>query len=154
MSADFVKTYVKEMAEKPDYYVEPTEQEILPEDVIVVEDPKESRRQHILTMAKCVSLDDMGLHPLTNPKELKDKKKKELISICQSYIDKVNDDINYETELKSKFADVCNDKIFFEKYEDFPVYIAPHQTIENVETMMDIAGNVLEVKSMDITANN
>ena len=143
MSADFVKSYVKEMAEKPDYYVEPTEQEVLPEDVIVVEDPKESRRQHILTMSKCVSLDDMGLNPLTNPKDLKEKEKKRLIDICQAYIDKVNDDINYETELKTKFNEVCKDKIFSGKYEDYPVYIAPHQSIEKVVT--DIAGNVLPI---------
>jgi hypothetical protein len=151
MSADFVKTYVKEMAEKTEFYVEPTEdeKEVLPEDIVVDEDPKEVRRQHILTMVKCIALDDMNKNPLMNPKDMKDRDKKKLIELCQGYIDKINENDEYEIELKSKFAEVCNEHIYFEKYDEFPIYLAPHQSIRKVETLMDIAGNILEVNSDD-----
>jgi hypothetical protein len=128
-----MQNYVKEMAPKPDYYVEPTderEQEHLPEDeVVVITDSEKARRSDLITKLKIISLHEMGKPPLTNPNTLTKKERETLMEKMQVYLDDIP---TADESITQRFNELCNDCIFNQDYTQYPIYLAPYQRIEKI----------------------
>lgn len=69
---------------------------------------------------KLIALDEMGKHPLHNPKCFSSKEKKELL-------DKVTYIFDNETleNITNKFNEICNEKLFNQNadYSTYPIYV-------------------------------
>jgi hypothetical protein len=79
-------------------------------------------------MIKIISLDKMGLPPLTNPRDLTTNQHEEFIKTVNFYVDIVNilvRDYNEDamTNIRDQFNKICLNKIFnTTDYSNFPVY--------------------------------
>lgn len=101
------------------------------EELIVMEKEDDIEKQRIkdgLLMIKIISLDKMGLPPLTNPRDLTTNQLEEFIKTVKIYVDIVNilvKDYNEDemTIIRDQFNKICLNKIFnTTDYSNFPVY--------------------------------
>ena len=126
-------TYVKEMAAKTEHYIKQTDdiyQEHLPVNEIVVNiDDQKAAKTDIVTKLKCITLHEMGKHPLLNTNNLSKTEKQLLIQKMQSYLDNITTANN---DITNKFNKICNETIFNDDYTLCPIYMAAHQKIERI----------------------
>jgi hypothetical protein len=101
------------------------------DELILMEKEDDIEKQRIkdgLLMIKIISLDKMGLPPLTNPRDLTTDQHEEFIKTVNFYVDIVNmlvKDYNEDamTNIRDQFNKICLNKIFnTTDYSNFPVY--------------------------------
>jgi len=101
------------------------------EELILMAKEDDIEKQRIkdgLLMIKIISLDKMGLPPLTNPRDLTTNQHEEFIKTVNFYVDIVNilvRDYNEDamTNIRDQFNKICLNKIFnTTDYSNFPVY--------------------------------
>lgn len=109
-----------------------------------------SKMKERTTKVKVILLDKMGKHPLTNPRYLKDREKRDLLLKMKDYLD-------YKTDLEidAEFNEVCMDKLFENGTDitSYPIYdLRKEEDIKDVdleepktESVVDMAGNSIEI---------
>ena len=103
-----------------------------------------SKMKERTTKIKVILLDKMGKHPLTNPRYLKDREKRDLLLKMKDYLDNKTD-----LEIDAEFNEICMDKLFENGTDisSYPIYdLSKKEEVEpETKSVVDIAGNSVEI---------